>query len=137
MSHFMRWMLISGCVLLAAGAASAESVQVHNGSEYAIYHFYLSPMDTAEWGPDQLGDQVIISGDSFTLTDIPCDDYDVKLVDEDGDECVVGAPDICGADESWTIENDGLLACQGWEVDGAGDDDGDDGGDDDGGDDGE
>ena len=60
---------------------------------------------------------VIGKDESFTLKSIPCDSYDVKLVDEDGDECVVDDVDICGGAESWTItntKNDGkFTSCSG------------------------
>jgi hypothetical protein len=38
----------------------------------------------------------------------------VKLVDEDGDECVVEEVDICGTNDTWEIKNKDLLACQGF-----------------------
>lgn len=97
-----------------ASVAQAETVTVQNGSSFAIFQFFLSPMDADEWGPDQLRDGVIESGGAFELSGIGCDDYDVKLVDEDGDVCIVAAPDICGEDQTWIIEDDGLLACQGF-----------------------
>lgn len=63
---------------------------------------------------DQLGDHVIKNGGSLTLTGIPCDEYDVKLVDEDGDECIVEAVDVCGEDDEWLITDDDLLECEGY-----------------------
>lgn len=97
-------------------AASAEtkkaSVKVVNNSDWALDHFFLSPFDKTDWGQDQLGDDIISKGESFTLTNIPCDKYDVKLVDEDGDECVVQDVEICGGGETWTITSEALLKCQ-------------------------
>jgi hypothetical protein len=46
------------------------------------------------------------------LTGIPCDTWDVKLVDEDGDECVVQDVNICGAGDTWVINSKDLLKCQ-------------------------
>lgn len=107
--------LLSACLFAAdANAARKSDVTVHNDSEWAIFHFYLSSSDDDEWGPDQLGRDVIENGGSFTLTDIPCDEYDVKLVDEDGDECVVEAVDVCGEDDEWLITDDDLLECEGY-----------------------
>ncbi|HEX6900763.1 MAG TPA: hypothetical protein VF789_13640 [Thermoanaerobaculia bacterium] len=93
-------------------APKKATVKVVNKSDWQIDHFYLSSSDDDEWGPDQLGDDVIGSGESFSLKNIPCDNYDVMLVDEDGDECVVEAVDICGGAESWVITNKILLGCQ-------------------------
>ena len=96
----------------AHAAGKKAAVKVVNKSDWEIHHFFLSSTEEDEWGPDQLGDDVIGKDESFTLKNIPCDSYDVKLVDEDGDECVVDDVDICGGAESWTITNKILLGCQ-------------------------
>jgi hypothetical protein len=103
--------------LLAAivpATAFANTVEVSNESDFVITHFHLSPVDEDSWGPDQLGDQVIGSGDSFSLSGVPCDSYDVKLIDEDGDECVVPGVDICGGDQGWVVTSEDLLECEGY-----------------------
>ena len=96
----------------ANAAGKKAAVKVVNKSDWEIHHFFLSSTEEDEWGPDQLGDEVIGKNESFTLKSIPCGSYDVKLVDEDGDECVVDDVDICGGAESWTITNKALLGCQ-------------------------
>jgi hypothetical protein len=107
--------LVSAAVFAgSAFAAPASNVTVHNSSEFAILHFFLSPSDHEAWGPDQLGEHVVGNGGKFTLTGVPCDEYDVKLVDEDGDECVIGAVDVCGEDHEWEITDDDLLECEGY-----------------------
>jgi hypothetical protein len=93
-------------------AQKRASVTVTNTSDWELHHFFLSSVEDDAWGPDQLGEEVIGTGESFTLKNIPCDSYDVKLVDEDGDECVVENVDICGSDEGWKITNKILLACE-------------------------
>ena len=103
------------CTLFAAPvlAEFESSVVIRNDSQWSIHNLYLSSVDTEEWGPDQLGDEVIESGGGkFTLTDIPCDAYDIKLVDEDGDECVINAIALCVDDGAWVITDEPLLACQ-------------------------
>jgi hypothetical protein len=95
-----------------AAKGKKAAVKINNKSDWEIHHFYLSSTDDDEWGPDQLGDEVVGTDDSFTLKSIPCDSYDIKLVDEDGDECVVEDVDICGGAEKWTITNKILLGCQ-------------------------
>lgn len=107
--------LVCACLFAAeANAARKSNVTVHNDSDFTIYHFFLSSSADDEWGPDQLGDHVIKNGGSFTLKNIPCDEYDVKLVDEDGDECIVEAVDVCGEDDEWLITDDDLLECEGY-----------------------
>lgn len=95
-----------------AAKGKKASVKIVNKSDWEIHNFFLSSSEEDDWGPDQLGDDVVGTGDSFTLKSIPCDTYDVKLIDEDGDECVVEEVDICGGSEQWTITNQILLGCQ-------------------------
>jgi hypothetical protein len=92
--------------------AQKSNVVIKNKSDWEIHQFFLSPVETDKWGPDQLGEQVIATGGTFTLKGVPCDSYDVMLVDEDGDECVVSEVDICGDSQGWVISNDDLLACE-------------------------
>ena len=61
---------------------------------------------------DQLKEHVIEPGENLSLKSIPCNSWDVKLVDEDGDACVVEAVDICGASGTWVITSRDLLKCQ-------------------------
>lgn len=103
--------------LAFAGTAQAGKydsvVTVRNGSLWEIHQLYLSSVEEEEWGPDQLGAQIIeAQGGSFKLSGVPCDSYDVRLVDEDGDECVVREVDLCGDDATWSISDEDLLVCQ-------------------------
>ena len=102
--------------MMVTGAAQAGNldsiVLIKNQSNWDIHQLYLSPSDDNEWGPDQLGDKIIASGSNFQLHKIPCNQYDVKLIDEDGDQCVVGGVSLCGDENAWVISNDDLLACQ-------------------------
>jgi hypothetical protein len=98
---------------LPALAEHEATVEIRNDSQWSIFNLYLSSVDTEEWGPDQLGEEAIAAGGgTFTLSDIPCDAYDVKLVDEDGDECIVNAIALCADKGKWVITDEPLLACQ-------------------------
>ncbi len=113
----MRKMLVILLVLAAIPAAAAAkkkaTIKVVNQSKWEIHHLYLSSTTDKHWGPDQLGDAVIdAKGGTFKLTNIDCDDYDIKVVDEDGDECVVEAVNLCGDDTVWKITDKILLACE-------------------------
>ncbi len=100
----------------ASGSASADSsdskVVIKNKSAWAIHELYFSPTDEREWGADQLGKHTINTGDSFTLSGIPCRAYDVRLVDEDGDECIVEDVGICASNNTWVIDDEDLVGCQ-------------------------
>lgn len=116
----MRWgsvcVLALLAMLVAAGAAEARrsdsDVTFVNRSSWDIYEIYLSAVDEEEWGPDQLEEGILESGASFLLHSIPCDDYDVLLIDEDGDECTLEDVDLCGDSEQWVITDEDLLACE-------------------------
>ncbi|MBW1879760.1 MAG: hypothetical protein JRJ84_15465 [Deltaproteobacteria bacterium] len=113
-----RWVIDSAALLACqAGTTTTPSgggatITIENQSAWAIYQFYVSATTESTWGSDQLGTEVISTGESFDLGGIPCASYDVKLVDEDGDVCVMNAVDICGGSNSWVITSESLLACQ-------------------------
>jgi hypothetical protein len=102
--------------VVASGSASADSsdskIVIKNKSHWAIHEMYFSPTDEREWGEDQLGKHTINTGDTFTLSGIPCRAYDVRLVDEDGDECVVEDVGICASSNTWVINDEDLVGCQ-------------------------
>lgn len=107
--------LVASCLLFssAAFASSDAQVVIQNDSLWEIHNLYISATAESEWGPDQLGEEVIAAeGGKFTLTGIPCGAYDVRLVDEDGDECVVGDVGLCAGKDAWVIQDADLLACQ-------------------------
>lgn len=103
--------------VLAAAPMQAQgkvSVKIINSSSWAVHHLYLSPVSEESWGADQLRDNIIQTGAQFTITGIPCDSYDVKVVDEDGDECIIEEVDLCSENKYWKITDEDLLACEGY-----------------------
>lgn len=117
MSSFKRIVLIGSLVFFASAhtamAAKGDSkVIVVNKSSWSIHEMYFSPTDETEWGDDQLGSQTINTGESFTLSGVPCDKWDIKVVDEDGDECVIESVGLCGDTDKWVINDKDLLGCQ-------------------------
>jgi hypothetical protein len=103
------------CSVTAPAFARKATVKVINQSKWEIHHLFISPTEQEEWGPDQLEDSVLTKGDSITINQIPCDTYDVKVVDEDGDECVIEAVDLCRDNSFWKITDKQLLECEGYE----------------------
>lgn len=102
----------------SAGASSTPQrggeFMVVNKTSYTFMKLYLSNSRNRYWGPDQLGRKVINPGDSYTLTRIACGLYDVKLVDEDGDECVVTEVPMCRDHTHWEVTNSLLTRCEGY-----------------------
>ncbi|MEO8379428.1 MAG: hypothetical protein ABI779_07170 [Acidobacteriota bacterium] len=109
------------CVLMLLCAfstplfAKKATVKVINQSKWEIHHLFLSPTSEGHWGPDQLGETVLAKGENLTLTNIPCDTYDVKVIDEDGDECIIEAAELCADSSYWKITDAELLECEGYE----------------------
>jgi hypothetical protein len=104
--------LCLGSLLLTAAPAAAQtrSFQVVNQTRYRIDHIYVSPTDYSRWGYDRLGDDVLRPGYQLTISLIP-DFYDVKLVDQDGDSCVVKNVDFRDGDR-WTLTDGLLVVCE-------------------------
>jgi|GEM_PF-1311796 len=100
--------LATASLLFAAGSANAQTVRIDNYSDWAIEYLYLSFTGTWDWGPDLLGSDVMHT-DEYIDIDADCAYYDMRLIDEDGDECVVGNIYLCN--ETVNITNDDLLSC--------------------------
>jgi hypothetical protein len=102
---------VSGMPAHVLADEQTSNVTVENHSDWEMHHFYVSPTKQDKWGPDQLGEETISKGKSFKLTGIPCGTYDAKLVDEDGDACVITGAKLCGAEYTWKITNDLVQSC--------------------------
>jgi hypothetical protein len=105
----------------AAASAPAQpsgdktsNLTIYNKTDWAVHHLYVSPAGQSQWGADQLGEVTIEPGSSFKLNDIPCDTYDIKVVDEDGDECVIPGEELCGHAATWNLTRESLLNCEGY-----------------------
>jgi hypothetical protein len=107
-------------VMLALPLASQAQPQkavfmIVNRSDWDIHGLFLSPTHKDTWGPDQLGDEVIKhGGGSYTIHSIPCGHYDIKVIDEDGDACVIEDVIMCKDHTHWDITNKELANCEGW-----------------------
>lgn len=108
----LKRVLFLGVAFFAcSSSAFALSLTLINESKWEIHELYFSDVDEDEWGPDQLGKEVIGTGESFTLTKIGRGKYDMRIVDEDGDDCTVSDVDFT-ASESTTITDELLLGCE-------------------------
>ena len=71
--------------------ASSESVTltITNGLEnYAIHYVYVSLSSSDSWGSDRLGEGRTLSPGKSVKLDLEKATYDIRIVDEDGDEYV-------------------------------------------------
>jgi hypothetical protein len=104
------------CAAAQDGDAPQATVVVLNRSDHEIRHLYLTASESDDWGADRLGGRPLaaLTG-RLRISGIACDDYDVRLEGSDGASCEVQEVELCGRDEVWTITNEQLRACPGWE----------------------
>ena len=88
-------------------------LRIQNDSRFAIERIYMSATNQSQWGPDQLGTNVLRPGTSFTLTSVSAGRYDLRFIDEDGDRCVLRNVSIDGR-TSWTLTSAWLARCEGY-----------------------
>jgi hypothetical protein len=86
----IRTAMLGLAALSLAATAWAAKLTVHNvSSNYDIHHLYVSHYTDRNWGPDQLGDDIVEPGETFTLTGIQPGTYDIKIVDDESNECII------------------------------------------------
>jgi hypothetical protein len=90
------------------------SLTVENRSSYDVHHLYLTPAHKISWGKDWLGDDVLQPHEKITITGLDCADYDIKVIDDDGDACIIEDIDLCQQDLGWEITDKELASCTGW-----------------------
>ena len=99
-----------GSSAMAGAQDYLRSFTLINRSSYTIRRLYLSPTSLGIWGYDRLGSNVLNPGYKVTVQIEP-GYYDMKLVDEDGDSCVVSDIDFRNSDYL-VLNNANLLACE-------------------------
>jgi hypothetical protein len=80
--------LVAGA-LPAAAQSSLYSVRMDNDLGVNIYQIFVSSTSSGVWGPDQLEEEVLFDGSSFTLTGFRAGHYDLRFVDGQGTSCEV------------------------------------------------
>lgn len=106
-----RFVFASALVLAGIpGFALAAKIVFVNQSSWAIHEIYFAPSSQTDWGDDHLGNEILETGDSLTLTGVNEGRWDVMLVDEGGYECIVEDVEI-DASERVTLTDEDLAAC--------------------------
>lgn len=86
---------------------SASTVEITNTTgSWDIYYVYISPSTSDSWGSDWLGSDIMSVGDTWEFT-VSSGTYDIKLVDEDGDEYILYGVPVSGR-FSWSVTLDDL-----------------------------
>lgn len=113
--YFRVLMLVVGLCMLAvliprSTATSALTISIVNNGGSEIRHFYLSPPDNDNWGPDQLNETAISPGATRNL-EVSWDQSTVKLVAEDQDGCFLNTTVAATGSAVWTITSDTSRDC--------------------------
>lgn len=92
-------------------AQDSYSLKIKNSSKYAISRLYVASSEDEKWGSDQLRDDTIDSGGTFTLTGLFPGEYDIRFVDEKGAGCVLKKIGVF-KNIAWELTTDWLEKCQ-------------------------
>lgn len=88
-------------------AASAGTIEITNATgSWDIYYAYISPSTSDDWGSDWLGSDIMTVGDTWEFP-VTNGSWDIKLVDEDGDEYILYNVPVSGT-WSWSVTLDDL-----------------------------
>lgn len=105
-------MALLASALPMAAQSSYYSFRMENNTGYDIYQVRLSSVYQISWRPDLLGaSRIFRDGTSFTINQISPGRYDVALVDEDGDVCIVNDVAIY-QNLNWNLSERWLLSCE-------------------------
>lgn len=85
---------------LEGDRAGSQFLGISNRSSHTLIRLQLAEPGTGVWGDDQLAGPMEPDGLDFEFQ-VPCDVYDVKLVDADANECVLEELDLCVA--RWVV----------------------------------
>jgi len=90
-------------------ATAPLTITVVNNSDRQIRHFYLSPANNDQWGPDQLSEP-ISAGTNRTLN-VSWEQSTVKLVAEDQDGCFMVQTVEAAGTLTWEISSSTARDC--------------------------
>ncbi|MDX2093072.1 MAG: hypothetical protein SFX73_34840 [Kofleriaceae bacterium] len=94
-----------------AACGTDSTLTIENDSTYTLTSIQLSPTSSTSWGPDLLGADVLDPGDVLELSNIECDTYDIRVIDDTDAECVLDSVDLCLDDAVWIINDAELVFC--------------------------
>jgi len=97
--------------LLSTARTLSTSVTIVNNSDREIRNVYSSHVDADDWSSGLLGDQVIASGQSATVSNVTCDGQQGKIIGEDQDGCFLSTVITCGGSGNWTVTNETARDC--------------------------
>ena len=104
--------LVAAVFIFSSSTLFADvTITIKNGTQWTFDEFYLNYSADESWGPDHLGKEVIKPGGTFALQGVPVGKFDARIVDEEGDECIISDVSIKGS-EIVTFTDEMLVGCQ-------------------------
>jgi hypothetical protein len=106
-------LLLTVCFATSIAASAQDyfrSFTLHNRSSFTIRRLYVSPTSYENWGHDRLGSNVLSPNYKVTV-DLEPGFYDIRLVDQDNDSCIIKNVDFRHSDYL-VLNNANLLACE-------------------------
>ena len=96
----------------ASTTGTSTSVNIVNDSTREIRNVYLSHVNSDDWSDNQLSNgATIAAGQSYNLSNVACDQQQVKVIGEDQDGCFLSVVVSCGDSSTWTVTNDTARDC--------------------------
>jgi len=108
MKKFALLLAVALMATLIAGCGGKAPIKVTNDlGAWNIQEIYISPSSEPGWGNNLITD-VMEPGDEFTSM-VTADNYDIKLIDEDGDEYVQYLVEVGADGFSWNVELEDMI----------------------------
>ena len=92
-------------------AQNRHTFTIVNNSGFEIVEIHISSMKDGSWEPDRLGPAVLRSGHQYTLGGLVPAYYDIKIIDEDNDSCIMKSVYV-NNNLTWTLTPHGLVGCE-------------------------
>lgn len=87
---------------MSAKKSSVKVIKVKNTTNFSVDEIYITTPDTDNWGEDLLDpDEVLMPGETVEI-EVDCGTWDVKLVAEDGSDCMIMDITLCNVAQ-WNI----------------------------------
>lgn len=98
----------------ASRAGTSTSVNIVNNSNKEIRNVYLSHVNADDWSDNQLSNGATIApGQSYGLSNLACDQQQIKVISEDQDGCFSSTVVNCGDSATWTVTDNTAKDCGG------------------------
>lgn len=107
---FMGVMVIGACED-TDGQGTGNSVLLQNRSSYTLIEVNFAADGSVVWGPNVLDGVALLPGGDLQVA-LPCDDYDIRIVDDSLSECVLTqVSPLCGDPIDFWMGDNLFAAC--------------------------